>query len=228
MENYFTFFWNSILWPLLTFLIPVIVTFITVNSRIRNENREKHKPYLNLKNIDNIEKIDKENYYLVFGGRNFNSVHDNLFADFKLKENEKEIFLNMELENIGYGVASNIKFYNLLNGSQIYGTQKNNENKNQKLFTTFDIASSASKSVEVVLYSSILNEDNILIEDHARILCVYQDLNDNIYNFIISINVKSTGHYDYFSYQPSSKSYKKWILENKSEYKNIIKKYKEF
>ena len=37
----------------------------------------------------------------------------------------------MELENIGYGVASNIKFYNLLNGSQIYGTQKNNEDKNQ-------------------------------------------------------------------------------------------------
>ena len=31
-----------------------------------------------------------------------------------------------------------------------------------------------------------------------RILCVYQDLNGNVYDFIIAINVKPKNKFDYF------------------------------
>ena len=217
---------GKIIWPCLTIAIPVFATIYTAYSRIRNENRESHKPYLNLKNIVNIENINKEDYFLVIKGRNFSEVHNDS-NDLTLLEKESQFFLRLELENIGYGVASNIKFYDLLTASQINGDQVSNEHKDQKLFTTFDIASSYSKDVDAVLYSSILDDESIVVEDHSRILCVYQDLNGNIYNFIFSINVKNSGHYDFFSYQPASRSYKKWIIENKVNYKKIIRKYKE-
>lgn len=229
MDDYFISVWVSFIWPLLTVAIPVYATIVTVNSRIKNENKENHKPYLTLKKVTSIEKIDKFKYYLIFIGRNYLLNHNNYdINNMKLLENEKEISVDLVIENIGYGVATNIKFYNLLTGDSIAGTQEINENRDQKLFTTFDIASSSLKQVQAKIFSSILNEDDKIIEDHNRILCVYKDLNNNIYSFIISINVKNTGHYDFFSYQPSSRSYKKWVLENKKQYKKILKKYEEF
>jgi len=220
--------WTNFIWPLLTVVIPVYATIFTVNNRIKNENKENHKPYLALKKVSDIEFVDKYKYYLILIGRNFLKLNSNFdLNSIKLKENEKDIAVNLLIENIGYGVATNIRFYNLLTGMPIDGTQENNENRNQKLFTTFDIAANFEKQVQARIISSIINDNNIFIEDHNRILCIYKDLNNNIYNFIISINIKSTGHYDFFSYQPSSKSYKKWLLENKKQYKKIIKNYKE-
>lgn len=229
MEDYFVKVWVSFIWPLLTVAIPVYATIFTVNSRIKNENRENHKPYLVLKKVSDIATIDKYKYYLILMGRNYLSSHNNIdLSQLKLLENDKDISVNLSIENIGYGVATNIKLYNLLTGKAIDGMQVMSENKNQKLFTTFDIASSSEKQVQARILSSILNQDDIIVEDHNRILCVYKDLNNNIYSFIISINIKQSGHYDFFSYQPSSKSYKKWVLENKKQYKMILKNYREF
>lgn len=229
MDDYFVKVWVSFIWPLLTVAIPVYATIFTVNNRIKNENRENHKPYLALKKVSDIETINKYKYYLILIGRNYLQSHENIdLSKLQLKENDKDISVNLSIENIGYGVATNIKLYNLLTGKAIDGMQEISENKNQKLFTTFDIASSFEKQVEARIVSSILDNDGVVVEDHNRILCVYKDLNNNIYSFIISINIKQTGHYDFFSYQPSSKSYKKWVLENKKQYKMIMKNYREF
>ncbi len=228
MRDYFLETWTGFIWPLLTVAIPVYATIFTVNNRIKNENRENHKPYLALKKVSDCDSIDKYRYYLILLGRNYlNTNGDINLNSINLKENEKDIAVNLLIENIGYGVATNIRFYNLLTGKPIDGTQENSENRNQKLFTTFDIAANYEKQVQARIISSIINDSNIAIEDHNRILCIYKDLNNNIYNFIISINIKITGHYDFFSYQPSSKSYKKWLLENKKQYKQILRNYKE-
>ena len=206
-----------------------ILGWHTVNNRIKNENRENHKPYLALKKVSDIETINKYKYYLILIGKNYLQSHENIdLSKLQLSENDKDISVSLSIENIGYGVATNIKLYNLLTGTAIDGMQEKQENKNQKLFTTFDIASSFEKQVEARIVSSILDVDGVVVEDHNRILCVYKDLNNNIYSFIISINIKQTGHYDFFSYQPSSKSYKKWVLENKKQYKMIMKNYREF
>ena len=228
MRDYFLETWTGFIWPLLTVAIPVYATIFTVNNRIKNENRENHKPYLALKKVSDCDSIDKYRYYLILLGRNYLNTHGDInLNSINLKENEKDIAVNLLIENIGYGVATNIRFYNLLTGKPIDGTQENSENRNQKLFTTFDIAANYEKQVQARIISSIINDSNIAIEDHNRILCIYKDLNNNIYNFIISINIKITGHYDFFSYQPSSKSYKKWLLENKKQYKQILRNYKE-
>ena len=62
-------------------------------------------------------------------------------------------------------------------------------------------------------------------EEHC-ILCVYQDLNENIYDFIIGIDMKKGGTFDFFAYQRSSHSYQKLVSVYRDNYKSIMRKYK--
>lgn len=73
------------------------------------------------------------------------------------------INVDIVLKNIGYGVATNIKFYNLLDGKQVYGNQKSDSSQNQKLFT-FDIGESEEKKVSAQIVSSIIDKDKIIVE----------------------------------------------------------------
>ena len=100
-----------------------------------------------------------------------------------------------------------------------------NKEQNQKLFTTLDIASEEEKKVQTRIVSYVEKNKEIVVEDHIRLLCVYKDLNENHYDVIISINIKENGFYDFFAYQPSSRTYKKWIRENKKIYKKILDEY---
>lgn len=213
----------DLLLPILSIVIPVFATVYTVNNRIKNENRENHKPYLLLDKIENINEIDRFSYYLVPIGRNYLEKHKEV--DYSNLEDSNSINVKLRLRNIGYGVATNIKFYNLLTAKQVHGTQSSSKDQNQQLFTTFDIAADEEKSVQAILINHLKEDESILVEDHFRILCVYQDLNNNVSNFIISINAKENKHYDFFTYQPSSMSYKKWIKENKKQFIAIMKKY---
>ena len=113
MEDYFVKVWVSFIWPLLTVAIPVYATIFTVNNRIKNENRENHKPYLALKRVNDIETINKYKYYLILIGKNYLSSHENIeLSKLQLLENDKDISVSLSIENIGYGVATNIKLYN--------------------------------------------------------------------------------------------------------------------
>lgn len=201
--------WSSILIPVCSMLITVFATLYTVSGRIKNENKEKHKPYIILTKINKLEKIDEYKYHL------------NILGNNKQKTNEQNyLSVSLVLNNVGYGVASNIKFYDLLTGQQIIGTQSQTKEKNQKLFTTLDMAINDEKQIQSKIISAI--KEDI---DHCRILCVYQDLNNNVYDFIISINIKTNESYDFFAYQRTSHSYQKWIKENKKQYKKIKKNY---
>lgn len=219
--------WSSILIPVCSMVITVFATLYTVSGRIKNENKEKHKPYLILSKINHLQAIDEYKYYLTIIGRNYQEK-EGLITLQKLENLKKNNYLSISLvlNNIGYGVASNIKFYDLLTGEHIYGAQSSTKEKNQKLFTTFDIAMNNEKQVQAKVISVVKNNEQIEEIDHCRMLCVYQDLNGNVYDFIISINVKSDNSYDFFAYQRTSHSYAKWIKENKKQYKKILKQYK--
>ncbi len=211
--------WSNILVPVTSMLITVFATLYTVSKRVENENKEKHKPYLALKDIEHINKIDEYKYYLTIDGQNTKSNKNNEEENSKENKTIEVMFL---LDNIGYGVASNIKFYNLLTSEQIKGTQTPSKEKNQKLFTTFDIAAPQEKKVQVKIYNNANEENHI----YYKLLCVYQDLNGNIYDFVININIKSNNSYDFYTFQRTSHSYNKCIQENKKNYKTIIKEYK--
>lgn len=215
----------NILLPVLSIVIPVFATLYTVDNRIKAQNKENHQPYVVLNSIDDISQLNEYSYYLTPVGRNYLREHP--VIDYSNIESNNDITVKLNLHNIGYGVATNIKFYNLLTGSQVHGTQASNVEKNQKLFTTLDMEASEKKSVQARIINLVGEKDNDELEDHIRILCVYRDLNENMYDFIISINAKRNNHYDFFAYQPSSKSYAKWRKENNEQYKKIIKNYKE-
>ena len=215
--------WSNILIPVTSMIITVFATLYTVSERVKNENREKHKPYLTLKNIEQLDTIDEYKYYLTVLGKNYRKKHKEIQREELQKDKENNcIEVRILLDNIGYGVASNIKFYDLITGEQIKGTQTPSKEKNQKLFTTFDIASSKEKQIQVKIFNKIEKEE----QDYCRILCVYQDLNGNPYDLIININIKSNNAYDFFTYQRTSHSYAKWIEEYKKSYNKIKKEYK--
>lgn len=220
-------FWSNILIPVTSMLITVFATIYTVSERVKNENKEKHKPYLTLNDIEQLDKIDEFKYYLTVLGRNYRRNHLNWNIE-NISESKKKDYIEVRLllDNIGYGVASNIKLYDLLTAEQIKGTQTPSKEKNQKLLTTFDIANNKEKQIQVRILNKIEKKDEIENPDHCRILCIYQDLNGNTYDFIISINIKSNNAYDFFTYQRTSHSYAKWIKENKKNYKKILKEYK--
>lgn len=214
----------NIIFPVLSIFIPVFVTLYTVDNRIKAQNKENHQPYIVLEKIENIPQINEYSYYLTPVGRNY--LAENPVIDYNRIKTDNDIAVKLDLHNIGYGVATNIKFYNLLTGEQVHGTQASNEEKNQKLFTTFDMEASAEKLIQARIINLIGTRDGYEAGDHIRMLCVYRDLNENIYDFMISINAKKNNHYDFFAYQPSSRSYAKWKKENNKQYKKIIKNYK--
>lgn len=215
MEIYITTFLS-----IATIIITIVTTVYTVNKRVENEKRETHMPYIILEKVIALEDIDTRKYYLTFYGRNYSNL--------KIKpKQEKYLPIELLIKNIGYGVATNIKFYNLLTGNQIEGTQESHKEENQRLFTTLDAGVNEQKKIQAKLIGTILTKRKTTIEEHNRILCVYKDLNEHIYTSIFCINMKDEDNYDFFAYQPSSKSYKRWIKENKRQYKEILKKYSE-
>ena len=216
-------FFDMIL-PILSIIIPVFATVYTVNKRIKAQTRENHQPHLVLESIKTISSIDKYRFHLTLVGKNYSEKNIDIKDAIEL---ESEGLLNVEisLKNIGYGVSTNIKFYNLLTGHQIYGSQKSSETSNQKLYTTFDIGAGEIKKISAQIISDIQKSNDGILEENNTILCVYKDLNNNVDSFIMTINDKKNNHYDYFAYQPSSLSYRKMIKENKKNYKRIINKY---
>ena len=218
--------WIEVLLPILAIAIPVFATVYTVNNRIKNENQENHKPYLVLNKVTTLDNLDQYSYYLTSIGRNYKDLNSIIDEEaIKKLGDEYAIDVVLNLKNIGYGVATNIKFYDLLTGQQLIGTQASTKNRIQQLFTTFDIGAEEEKKMQAHIIHKTVDNNGVMMEDHNRILCVYLDLNNNVYDFIICINVKDQQHYDFFAYQRSSHSYRRWIKENKKEYRQIIEEY---
>lgn len=217
MNDYFT-----LILTLATIIIPVFATIYTGYIRIKNENKEEHKPYLSLGQIETLKMVDRFSYFFIIFGKSYEKKPKKGIV--LASRTEPTINISVTLKNIGYGVASNIKFYDLKTSQTILGVQERSEELNQKKFTTFDISKDTKKRVQVCILPSI-EKDIIQKEEHC-ILCVYQDLNQNIYDFIIGIEMKSGGTYDFFAYQRSSHSYQNLVSDYKSNYKNIMKKYK--
>ena len=218
-----TYGWINYLLTMMSIVIPVFATLYGVQGRIKNESKEKHKPYIILDSIKSLTKLDEYRYHLAAVGRNYREKYPNY--NINKIDNTDIIDVEFVLKNIGYGVASNLRFFDLLTGEMIYGAQSSNKEGNQKLFTTLDVASSEEKKVQCKIISYVENNKVIVIDDHIRLLCIYKDLNDNQYDVIISINIKENGYYDFFAYQPTSRTYNKWIKENKKAYKKILHEY---
>src|SRR5574344_337160 len=200
--------------PVLTILISVFIAVYTVHGRIKNENKESHKPYLVLKEVYRNEDADPYDFYLRVFGREHLKVNND-------SPNTKTLYLKCFIGNIGYGVASNIKFYDLNTGEQVVGNQVRDKEYDQKLYTTFDIAKEREKHVDMHCIYEITDRESIE-QDGTILLCVYQDLNQKYDDFIIAINYKEKKHFDYYAFQRTSKSYKNLMQDYNNNYIKIM------
>ncbi len=212
----------SLILTIATIVIPVFATIYTGYIRIKNENREEHKPYLVLGPIEKLFHLDRFSYFFIVRGQRYKDKTEEEIL--KLSQRDSHLQISLDLKNIGYGVASNIKLYNLSTAQPILGVQESSENINQKRFTTFDIPKDMEKKVQMCIF--VDEEEGMVVPEQHCILCVYQDLNQNIYDFIIGIDVKKEGTYDFFAYQRSSHSYARLVSAKKKMYQKIMKKYK--
>lgn len=203
-------------------IVPVCATIImsvyTVEMRVKAE----HKPYVVLSRISELSKIDKCYYFITLLGKKLQKKCTKEEIK-ELVNQDNNINVKIDLKNIGYGVATNINFYNLETAEKIYGNQELNDSMGQKLFTTFDIASNEEKGVQTFLIT--MEKDGKIVEDSINILCIYQDLNGNVYNFVFTINIKSGGGYSYYAYQRSSHSYKRLLRKYKMNKMKILLDY---
>ncbi len=204
-------------------VVPVLATLYSTLYTVMSRVKAEHKPYIILHKIEPLSKLDKCLYFIVLIGNKIKKKYldDNSNDDL---DEEKSIDVMIKLKNIGYGVATNVKFYDLYTGKKIYGNQEIDDVQIQKLFTTFDIGAGEEKSVQTSFVTKV-TEDGV-VEDTTKILCVYQDLNYNVYDFLFVVNIKKGGGYNYFAYQPSSKSYTKLMKKYKKERRKILFDYK--
>ena len=209
----------TILLTIASIIVPVCATIIAAIYTVENRVKAEHKPYIVLNNITEISKIDKNLYFIIMIGEKISKK----FLPKKEFISDENLNVKIQLRNIGYGVATNIRFYDLDTGEKIMGNQEESSALIQKLFTTFDIAANEEKNVQASLERK--QSENSYTEDVINTLCIYQDLNGNIYDFVFSIKIKSKGGYSYFAYQPSSHSYNRLIQEYRQEKKKILKDY---
>lgn len=199
-------------------IIPVCATIICAVYTVEKRVKAEHKPYIVLESIQTVNLIDKCLYFIVLFGNKFKNKSNN-------SENESNpmidnnINVKIKVKNIGYGVATNVRFYNLDTGLKINGNQVVDNRINQQLFTTFDIAANDDRSVQTSL--AVIKENNVIVEDSINTLCIYQDLNGNVYNFVFVVDIKSGGGYSYYAYQPSSHSYQE-LMKKYSKQKHKI------
>lgn len=211
-------------------LISIGATIINVwlvnkntNKQIENQNKNTYMPRLRLINLKRADlDSEKAHYWL-----NFNNVDVN---------SSLYVVLDMELENIGYGIANDISFYDLKDGIRIYITQSENPEISQLTASTTEITQSSKATFRFICWLETENE--LLKYDELLLICKYEDLNKNEYKLLIGCkpkmiinNLKTTGSsdvtVDFYYYQEDTKEFNK-IVNNKKyvdKYKRIIGKY---
>lgn len=209
-------------------ILSIFIIIRTNRNQINNQNRQMNKPRLRPikflqanfeKSIDNVE-------YVVISKK----------AKNKTTEATCVIKFSLTLENIGYGIANNIKLFSLVDGVSCYPSISKDNSKNQILPSTEEIKNTANRTLNLsVTTVNNLNSDADE-EDFCLFLCNYEDLNRNNYLVLIALVIKniekSDGtfdydlNYDYYYYQEGTKEFDFMISNYKENYDKILNKLK--
>ena len=224
MENVVSWFdWLS------QIIVPIAVAGITTyvnikyvnentNKQILNQNIQSTRPRLKLEEVikSNPKEINKKGTYEVVS-KNANRTQDDIL-----------LFYKIILKNIGYGIANDIKFYNLHNGNICLQRIFMNFNENQTVFQTEEIANGDECDFNFRIIFNQQQKNVVEIENDAvLLLCNYKDLYNTNYKLIIGIrykgkNNKDTELVDYFYYQEGTYFYEKIINKYRDNYEKIL------
>ena len=220
----------SIVIPILTAIINVYIVNRNTNKQIANQNKETYRPRLRLKNVQSTYNRDMEQILY---------AHSKNYSE---EEHEISQYFEINLENIGNGLANDISFYMLNSGEKCYGYQNKDHNNNQVLDSTIEIPMNESGKI---VFSMNFNKQFINPEkeypnneDFVLLICNYKDLNNNNYQILIGIIIKQYNEndnyeemhinqysltYDYYYYQENTDKFNGMIKKDiyKDNYKKI-------
>lgn len=217
-------------------IVSVVVAFFEVmivvwntNKQIDNQNRETYKPRLKLKALGAVKK-ETGKRYLYACSNNYDNNKENV-----------SLYVDIELENIGNGIANDLSFYMLANGKKCLGLQVEDNNMNQELNSTIEIPKGNSQKVKFLFN---INIDKINEKETVLLICNYKDLNNNNYKMLIGVilnkyepftieyskkrnleEVYNAAKFSIYYYQEETEAYKA-MVENemyKNYYKEILK-----
>ena len=209
--------------PTLLIAVGIIAALYGViwstNKQILNQNIENHKPFL----VVNTLNINTD------GGSTFALEVKSDFPDDKYET----LMLNLEIENIGYGIAKNIDFFSLAEPNISLARILRYTKILQTVKTSNDIGANKSKSIffdfRYPLFSEIPGKKAQLFG--VELLMIYSDLYGTIYFSTIYFNIlynfsHKTSHLDYYLSQHHSKSsYELAISESTHTLESILNAY---
>ena len=227
---------------IITIFISIGATIINIwlvnkntNKQIENQNKETYRPRLKMKSIKIIENNSEDRY---------------LYAHSKKYEKENNsitLYVNIELENIGNGIANDISFYMLHSGKKCLEIQNESKEINQFLNSTLEIPKDKTENIKFLFSfnKDSINEELEFLnsEDFIILICNYKDLNNNNYKILIGFILKkynpfkieytdeleidkiyNDGKYSAYYYQEETNSYKGMVEKDiyANNYKKII------
>lgn len=209
-------------------IVPIVIAGITAyvnikyvnkntNRQISNQNIQSTRPRLKLEEVikANSKDMNKKGSYELIS-KNVDKAQDIL------------LFFKITLKNIGYGIANDIKFFNLHNGCICPQKLFMNFHENQTMFQTEEIANGDKCSFDFRIIFNQQEKNVVGIEDdNVLLLCNYKDLYNTNYNLIIGIRYKGKNYkdidvVDYFYYQEGTYYYDEIIKKYKKNYENIL------
>lgn len=227
---------------IVTIVVSIGATIVNIwlvnkntNKQIENQNKETYRPRLRLKNVKiTVHNIDERYLY----------AYSKKYIDNK---KSVDIYVDLELENIGYGVANDISFYMLNSGHKCMGIQNQNKETIQVLNSTIEIPKDKN---QIVKFLFSFNRDSIDLEtedfdndDFIILICNYKDLNGNSYKILIGFILKkyepfkieyneendfekiyNDGKYSFYYYQEETKEFNGMIEKDiyRLNYERII------
>ena len=224
---------------IITILVSIGATIINIrlvnkntNKQIENQNKETYRPRLKLNEIKIVEHNINQRYLYAYSKK------------YDKEENSIDVYVDITLENIGYGIANDITFYMLNNGDKCFGIQSISKENNQVLNSTIEIPKENKDTIKF-LFSfnrNSINDDlnDFDNDDFIILICNYKDLNGNNYEMLIGFILKkyepfnieedenenykiyNNGKYNFYYYQEETKEFKGMI--NKDIYKENYKK----
>ncbi|MBQ8300203.1 MAG: hypothetical protein IJX99_10230 [Clostridia bacterium] len=229
--SYFSFLFSIESWfdfcgtyfsTVVTVFFSVYIATCMTNKQIRINSKESYRPRLRLKDLQRIEK-NNDIYQYIVDAKNIN----------KKISGDEYVSVKINLENIGNGLAQNIRFYSLHNAEECVRVQSVNTKKEQKNFSTEEIVNGGSEEFVFDIHYKIKKDKKAFERaDYALILCEYTDINENPYEILMGITIKNKIEneegekipiIDYYYYQGGTESFERMIEKNKEQYKKIKK-----
>jgi len=195
-------------------MVPSVVSaativFVVINTsrQIKNQNKESHRPYLRILDVNDSDE-DSLNSYL--------SVKDNE----ELNSEREPVKTKIKIINMGYGPSTNIL---LLGFAHTFTSRAGVDEKKKtgELFSVLDVGLSEDSIIKVTLISND-NSTNTTYD----LMLFYTDLNKNIYSTMLLIEVKKNEFWNLYYYPRGSANFDDILEKRKIKYKELEKKYK--